>query len=330
MVPVSASHGDPDKHLAFPMDRDVVWDTPDGERVSDAGDSRIQEYTPHISGRQGMLFAPQSITDYRNTPERKRYVNDIANWGRDYQSSQVYPPPVDDYEEDELPEDRSRFREGIRHAISTSRMPTELIPHLPIVEMIYDDLEFPQGEDDYTGLYKHDYRYGEHQIHINPNRGSLKDNNSSFQKLLLHELGHSVDYHINGHIVDYLTNKSTRNYDKSNITVTDHNNPDPRMEGAAVGFADRYGINSEEQHSKTPEDPTIEDGYHSYSNARLQLGPYGDKGWGHPRGTDIFTAMRRHTRDTGEMPEVGSIDFLSDPKHSHMSEQFHQPTLWDN
>jgi hypothetical protein len=315
MVPVSASHGEPDKHLAFPMDRDVVWDTPDGERVSDAGDSRIQEYTPHISGRQGMLFAPQSITDYRNTPERKMYVNAIANRGVDHHSSQVYSPPVDDYEEDELPEDRSRFREAIRHAISTSRMPTELIRHLPRVGIVYgDDSEFPEGEDDNEGLYKHDER----DIHINHQNGPM-EGTDDFRHLLLHEIGHAVDYDVN----------KVKNRD-SHIRVIDDAWADPRIEGAAVGFTDRYSIDSEKDNSLIPEDPSVATNYHEYNNAN----------WRYNKGTDVFNQMRRHTRDTGMMPKMEEIDFLSSSpkkppiryasKAQHMGEQFYQPTLWDN
>ena len=309
MTPVAASQNDPDNHLAFPMDRDVVWDTPDGERTADRGDVRIREHTPHISGRQGTLFAPQSITAYRNTPERLKAVKKIGDWGVDQSSYDIYPPDPGDYEDEEdMPEDESRFRKGIRHAMSTSRMPTELLRHLPYVEMTYgDDEHFPKGDDDHAGYYSHH----DNLIPINHNNAPT-EGSADFRNLLLHELGHSVDYKVN-------EVGSTRNYSTHQIAVTNRQS-DPRQEGAAVGFADRYSINSPRENAGTSEDPTAESGYHEFT----------DSDWGHETGTDIYTKMRRHTRDTGRMPKVGEIDFLPSGKPSHMGEQFTQLKLFED
>lgn len=309
MTPVAPSEGDPNNRLAFPMDRDVVWDTPNGERTADRGDVRIRENTPPRPARQGMLFAPQSISEYRNTPERLSAVERLGRMGIDHGGS-MYAPDPDEYEDGDVPEDDSRFRKSIKNTMKNSRMPTELLEHLPYVEMNYgDDLHFPNGEDDNAGFY----RSSDQMIALNHN--SIDPGSHDFKNTLLHELGHAVDNSVNVPMDRYGRSR------RSNIEVNPNKpNPDPRLEGAAVGFADRYGIDSEKYSGRTSKDPTLEVNYHAFTNSD----------WAHNRGTDIYTKMRRHTRDTGAMPKVGEVDFLTEGHPHHMSKQFYQPTLWDD
>ncbi len=74
--PLPRSWGIPSERMSFEPDRDVFWETPEGgKKVAAKGDATIKD---HMStgqfDRQGMLFPPQSLEEYRNTPERARAV----------------------------------------------------------------------------------------------------------------------------------------------------------------------------------------------------------------------------------------------------------------
>lgn len=300
MTPVSSSEGDPDNRLAFPMDRDVVWDTPEGEKTADRGDARIQDHTPHLTGRQGVLFAPQSVTDYNNTKDRQDAVERIAQHTLDIDESGNRSSVFDHIV------DPSTFRKNVRHSLKTSRVPTELLSGIAESPLDIDnDPRIFSGEK-HSGMYTANDR----TAHLNPHVfGSQKGLDKEFQSSLLHEIGHFIDSH---------TNKGLEG-----LKVTPRLE-DPRFEGAATGFADRYTHdidkgNIETDDSKAP-DLTSIGGYHHY----------GDQQWLTHGGQEIFTKMRQHTRDTGAMPKVGEVDFLTKEKPHHMGEQFYQPTLWDD
>ncbi len=262
--PLPRSYGDPSGRLSFEPDRDVFWATSEGgEKSAAKGDATIRD---HVSkgqfGRQGMLFPPQSIEEYRNTPERVRAVEDIAKNATDYEMHEVFGrhyPHQGAKGPSGLPKDPSPLRNLVRSTLRESRMPTELIQAMPKTRIANDIEEFDTEATrrDWLGYFA-----TKSGVNLNP-RALAEVHPEKPQSTLRHELGHAVDHTLSPGSL------ATSGF---GAAVT---------EGIAVGFDDRYMDSFIAQPS-------------SYER-------YTDDDWRAPSSADAFKSTRDRVRDTGEM-----------------------------
>ena len=298
--PVAESHGNPSGHLAFPFDRGVFWEGPRGGLLSaQGGGSRIMRGAER--DRQGLLFAPETIAEYRATPQRaaavQRHVDAVEDYGFSLRPLSVSPQPVQQH----VDAGDEPFGEQIRHALTVSRMPTELIEALPVREITNDPMQFV-GMEPTAGVYN----LSNKRIHINP-RSTVYASPRRKRSTVLHEIGHSVDHHLSG--IDRFFRRGPA-----------------MMEGIAVGLSDRYQSFTEDPSSdlarslskmtETPRLSTVT-AYHAYT----------DEDWRSKRSEPVvkgaaerFLNTRKSVQDTGVLPPPPDAP-------AHIGEQFHQLTL---
>lgn len=209
--PIPRSFSNPSGRLSFEPDRNISWETPDGgERHAVEGDPTIREHMSDSQfGHQGMLFPPQSIEEYRNTPQRARAIAGITmgvstpNWG-------IFDSPL---------------HKSVRSTLKESRMPTELIEALPRPHITDSTRHLKDYDSEFGGslvagrYFPKDFRVAIHPGYVD----NYDDSPEGFQMVLRHELGHAIDHTVNPTSMD--------DYGGLSKAVT---------EGVAVGIDDRY------------------------------------------------------------------------------------------
>jgi hypothetical protein len=208
--------------MSFEPDRDVFWETPEGgKKVAAKGDATIKD---HMStgqfDRQGMLFPPQSLEEYRNTPERARAV-ELAAKNVDDPDGRYYPTGIL-FSPEEALKDRGPLRKLVRSTLRESRMPTELIQAMP-KPPIGTEGDFTGRNKTASGYYVPSNQSRKSSIYLNPkdlNPGNVDKSRS----VLRHELGHAIDQTVNP--------TAFKDYFGLSKAVA---------EGVAVGIDHRYG-----------------------------------------------------------------------------------------
>lgn len=183
--------------------------------------------------------------------------------------------------------DRSELKDKIVRGMTGSRMPNALMKGL------YGDMIVESDEElrkkGMGGFYSP--RSGDITVRSNTNGSGVRVNTGT----ILHELGHRADYRSHG---------SENEPSRENLPRVGDAYPNPREEGIADGFRERY------QRSYVDDDTSF--GQYEYSGYSTHYKGNPEKGrtdWTEDRrNAAIYAAARAHFSRTGENPTVESGD----------------------
>ena len=320
-------------HDSYPEDADKGFElvTPEGEDKGWLGHDEIGSHPP----LQGTLFSSDQFRDSQYFPSGRRWEA-LASHTVFREGSR--PTDTD--------EARGEVEAPVMRAMKESSMPSELIKALRGTTQVSVAPSLVRGG---RGYYLPGEESGPITVSGKPRRPSIFHDDEGIEvssKLVRHELGHRADYR--SHLAERLpygdTDDGWPEHGANALKITtSRKNPDPRVEGVADGFADRYIPQKEKiwnqsnDHTESERDlikQAAKDGadlgdrpvgefshYQStfgYSSAPRYVGAVGGEATWVDRynwpaaDRALYTAIRSHFSKTGENPTADASVSKSD------------------
>jgi hypothetical protein len=230
---------------------------------------------------QGMLFDPSESYEDRDHAVQHHYVSTYAHGDKTHD----YDPSTE---------------ESVQNQIRWSAMPTELVKSLGGLTSVQRG-----GPGDLLGWYQSHVPGGPITARVDSAHDLPSPNTT------LHELGHRADFR------SY--NAEGTDKDRAAPTVPPLVHPNPRLEGIADGFVDRYG-----KRNKDDEWSHLNSGYGLGFPGRADSPLRHQTHW-HDQDRAVYGAARAHFDKTGENPTIPGMEGVTvkqnDDEYLHMMQR---------